>query len=911
MRRGDRLTGSFGETIEFEQLDWVKRLRSGLAESDQMIRGAELTEGWALVHHRGGLIREAMRCFYQRVVDRSPPRGAFAIHALGGTGRQEICPGSDIDIGILVENIEENEHFLSHVSRELRCFAPHVPGLGSVVKANAFPDLRDGKHFDRQSLVSLLDSDLLVGDLAFDNRIRGVCQRRAAELGLEFIFAINEDLRRFDRFYPQRPGDIGGFHVKNGIGGLRNFQMTMWLYSFERWISSIQVYEQVRNTRRFDSEGAPTPKVLDAVGVIFCVRCWIEQRRSDQLLADDSKVRSENRLPDLLVDVADMDAFLDRFGAEGLTRLNTARETIRSYRHETLDRLLEQGVVVPETEGLVVWGANGLRVGADALFKDATDLFYLIYGAQQRLNLPIDNSVRRAASKNIADSFRHDAALINLLIHPGPVLTAIKDWFDFGVMDQVVPKFSELANRLYEPGHRAAALTRAARAIQRIQNLEHLDTQKPSEVGQCEAYFVRQYRDLGDSARGALRMALLTDEIPETLYGTKQQYAESVHRYVDEHLAYVPGFSGPTLGTVRFLLLMKRELLKYSEMSDQQAVLEILRQKIRESGSRDAADTIRALALFAYAAFDFHNPQGVERIRLNAEQWLNVQNLTQNLLYQEIGVAGAPFEGHYFDATGQRIGALLPRRLLASPHVDNSLKPTYEGAESLDPQRAHRIIHSLKEVVQTNCPIVKLNRDEKFFRLTLYAWDFPGLFWRVAGTLYESGCSIRSTDLYDIPAPEMEDPGSGERNRNGERRLICDVLTFDAPEHADEQWEDDLICRIIHRLEKPDEQIPDQTAAILQPVVDELCPRLTDLGNGQVKFSCYTPSTNTGTRYAISRILSERAGANIESIARDGTRDWRVPRTNFYIRIDSDLNQVAESLRGVLGEIQVEIDALT
>ena len=401
-----------------------------------------------------------MSSFYHQVVREVPPHGAFAIHALGGTGRQEICPGSDVDIGILVENIEENEHFFRHVSQQLRKFAPHVPGLRNVVKANAFPDLRDTVHFDLTSLASLLDSDLLVGDAAFNHRIRRVCHERAAELGLEFIFAINQDLRRFDQLYPQPPGDVGGFHVKNGIGGLRNFQMTMWLYSFERWIPSTEVYQQVRSTRRFDSEGAPTPKVLDAVSTIFCTRCWIELRRAEQPKAVD-----ENRPASLFVGVDDMKAFLTRFGAGGLTQLNSAREIISSYRHETLDRLLEHGVVVPDTDGLVVWGPNGLRIGADALFRDATEMFYSIYGAQQRLHLPIDPSIKRAARKNIAGSLRPDAAFLRLMVASGPVFPALRDWDEYGVLDQLVPGFGALANRLYERSHRAATLTRAARVM--------------------------------------------------------------------------------------------------------------------------------------------------------------------------------------------------------------------------------------------------------------------------------------------------------------------------------------------------------------------------------------------------------------------------------------------------------------
>lgn len=890
-----------------EQFPWIDALRDGLVESDKMIRTASIADGWAIVHHRGRVIREAMRCFYEQVIQESPPRGAFAIHALGGTGRLEICPGSDVDVGIVVENIEENEHFFQHVGQQLRRVAPLVPGLRDVVKANGFSDLADEKHFDLTSMASLLDADLLVGDAGFDHRIRRVCQRRAAELGLNFIFAINNDLRQFDQRYPQPPGDVGEFHVKNGIGGLRNFQMTMWLYSFERWIPSVQVYEQARSTRRFDSEGAPTPKVLDAVGILFSVRCWIEQHRSDQCHLEQSQNLKPKHRDNLLINVDDMEAFLTRFGAEGLTALNAERETISSYRRETLDRLLERGVVVPNTDGSVVWGANGLRIAADAMFRDATEVFYSLYGAQQRFQLSIDKSTKRAAQKNIARSLRPDAAFIRLMVDPGPILPALRDWSEYGILDKLLPGFGELAKTLYQPGHRAATLTRAARAIQRIESLETLASRKPSDVSAIESYFLRQYQVIGESAICALRLALLTEEIPQTLYDDAESYASSVNDYINDSLAHVPGLSGATLRTVEFLLLVKRELLKSSEMSDQAQVMEIWRQRIGELKSRDAADTIRVLALFAYAAFDFHKPVGVQRDRLDFEQWQNVQNLTQNLLYDELGVDRQSYQRHYFDELGQRIGSLLPRRLLAGPHVGNSLTSTYEGGEVLDPQRAHRIIYALKDVADTERPGVKIERIDRSWRVTLFAWDFPGLFWRLAGALFDAECSIRSTDLYGIPDPNGT-ATNGESVIPRERRLIYDVLTFDGPVNAAEAWEDDLKARILQRLENPAEQIPDNTVAILQPAMGVLRPRLTDLGSGQAKFSCHSPSTNKGMRYAISRLLSERAGANIESIARDGTRDWPIPRTNFYIRISSDLSSVAEALRNEVGEIQMAVE---
>ena len=878
---------------------WVRELQEELAINEQRIRAASLAEGWDLVHHRGRTIRAALQAFFEEVVRETSPRGAVAIHALGGTGRQEICPGSDIDLGIIVENVEENEHFLRHVVKHLQWLAAFMPGLANTVKANAITELKDSGCFEIASLASLLDADLLVGDPDFDHRIRNICRERAAELGLEFIFSINQDLQHFDRTLPQLPGDISGFDVKKGRGGLRNFQMTMWLYSFERWLPSVDVYEQARNSRRFESEGAPTEDVLDAAGVLFSVRCWLELRRADP--TQDTAGRRT-----LFMDASDMADFQARFGAEGLTRLNTAREAIIAYRGETLDRLLERGVVVPNSAGLVVWGANGLRVKSDALFRDATETFFSIYAAQQRYQLPIDPSVIRAARKNIPNSLRPHAGFIGLLIAEGPVVPALKDWFEFGVLGRLAPRFDALLNSLYKPGHRAATLTLAARALQRVENLERLATLEYRDRD-VEQFFVRQYKDLGPSARCALRLTLLVEEVPETIF-PELPYNEAVERYVKELLAPTPALSGPTRRTIRYLLLMKRELIRASETGDQEQVVARWRQQITALDSQDSIDTIRALALFTYAAFDFRSNDG--KPRLAPEQWRSIKNLAENLLLQELDVTSEAFHEHNFDELGQRIGSLLPRRLLAGPHVDKTPKQDYDGNTVLDPRRADHIISRLKEVVQQQRPLVLMWDAGGYFAMFIFGWDFPGLFWRVAGALYEMHCSIRSTDLYEISDPNGT-AVDGETRVPGEPQLIFDALTFDAPKNVSEVWEHRLRDSIIHRLQHRDEEIEDRTGEILAPVMDQLEPKLTELGQGQWKFSCHLPADLKGTRYAITRILSERIGADFESIAQDGTRDWPVPRINFYFRAVGERDTIAAMLRSAVGPVTTVVDTLT
>lgn len=157
----------------------------------------------------------------------SPPDSfPFALVAVGGYGRGELCPASDVDVLVLYEHAvppsaEALSRGLFHPLWDLGL------DLGHGVRA-----LKDGLALareDQQVLTSLLDTRLIAGAAPVLERFRGefsdkVLARAAAPFG-QWVLAHNAARRA-------EYGDSSGLlepDLKNGLGGLRDAHQIHWL----------------------------------------------------------------------------------------------------------------------------------------------------------------------------------------------------------------------------------------------------------------------------------------------------------------------------------------------------------------------------------------------------------------------------------------------------------------------------------------------------------------------------------------------------------------------------------------------------------------------------------------------------------------------------------------------------------
>ncbi|HKD55615.1 MAG TPA: [protein-PII] uridylyltransferase [Steroidobacteraceae bacterium] len=199
---------------------WRELLRQAHAELEQRFHAEEPVE--ELVHARAALIDVVLRAAWQ---DRCGAQTAWALAAVGGYGRGELHPASDIDILLLVPQppdaaggaaVEELVTFLWDLGLE----------VGHSVRTVA--QCREECVGDVSVMTTLLEARLLAGNAALFADMR-------AALAPEHIWPVKQffeakvreqserHLKANDTAYNLEP------NVKTGPGGLRDIQTIAWV----------------------------------------------------------------------------------------------------------------------------------------------------------------------------------------------------------------------------------------------------------------------------------------------------------------------------------------------------------------------------------------------------------------------------------------------------------------------------------------------------------------------------------------------------------------------------------------------------------------------------------------------------------------------------------------------------------
>ncbi|MEX2420740.1 MAG: hypothetical protein WD670_02870, partial [Actinomycetota bacterium] len=147
----------------------------------------------------------------------------FTVLAIGGYGRRELCPNSDIDLLLLHDRLAED--VLERLVREIV-----YPLWDAGLKVGyAVRDRREaiGAVDDLDSATATLDMRPLAGDVGLAQLVRTEVIRRLRRRPQRFLAA----LRTADRERRARAGDAAEVlepNLKDGAGGLRDVQSLRW-----------------------------------------------------------------------------------------------------------------------------------------------------------------------------------------------------------------------------------------------------------------------------------------------------------------------------------------------------------------------------------------------------------------------------------------------------------------------------------------------------------------------------------------------------------------------------------------------------------------------------------------------------------------------------------------------------------
>ncbi|MBL9134843.1 MAG: hypothetical protein JNK85_03200 [Verrucomicrobiales bacterium] len=374
----------------------LSAFRQLIAENDAAIRQPELGNGRALASARTAIYTELVRHWASEQRQVVGYRRPFAVVALGGTGRAELAPYSDLDFAFLFDDTLEGNSFLLELQRQVLHSTQFEDRYGFGFQPLPF-NLDEAPRLTGKQLNSFLDMrpvfdpDGLSGQFrervraTFDPfehflHVRGFWRDHLAQAAGEF--------ERVDRF-----------DIKNE--GLRVFLAGIWTLAGARFIHSHEVYPLLEDSRD-----------LAAYDFLMRLRALVHSRRGPTMhgAADGSHEQDLMRFDDftafddLLPAGADERRRFD-VGIEVRARLLAARRRVAQFTKGVIERELKNGREV-SPGSRVIYGVGGLYHQSTVPLrtpqeKSRAALSLLL--ASQRYGVPIDAAELQTTFRNAGD----------------------------------------------------------------------------------------------------------------------------------------------------------------------------------------------------------------------------------------------------------------------------------------------------------------------------------------------------------------------------------------------------------------------------------------------------------------------------------------------------------------------------
>jgi [protein-PII] uridylyltransferase len=395
------------------------------------------------------LLREA----FAEVV---PQGGApFAVCALGGYGRAELFPHSDVDIMILCRTggreVEELVREYLHVLWDAGVTVGH--SVRTLVDCAAV----HGHTLD--AWVAMVESRPLCGDEKLATELRALLDKYKSPPDRWLINGVLQDQNtRHERF-----GDSVKLlepNVKKSAGGLRDLHTILWLFGGADPATVLRSTPDHPATQMFldalhargEIDAEELQKTVEAVSFLFRVRHEMHFQRDGQ--HDTLDYALQLRVAEGLgfgseADLRSVEVFMREYYRHARTLFRLNRTLLRRFRELAAPAGEEHGEALP----------GGLRAREETLgidagitqFTDATALFEAFALAAER-QLTFDDRLRGVVERSIdlldaeALSSPPLAAAFRRILRSRNVAAVLREMNDVGILGKYIPEFGQLVS---------------------------------------------------------------------------------------------------------------------------------------------------------------------------------------------------------------------------------------------------------------------------------------------------------------------------------------------------------------------------------------------------------------------------------------------------------------------------------
>lgn len=723
--------------------------RQLIAENDALIRSPELNDGRAITTARTAIYRTLVALWAAEQVHEHGYEVPFAVVALGGTGRGEVTPCSDLDFAFLLEGAIEGNDFLLELQRQILhtdeflerhgfTFAPFPFGIDDI------PELAD------KQLNSFLDMEAVFDPSGLTERFR----RKIRDSYDPFEHFLH--VRGFWQSQWEQAGEaserLDRFDIKND--GLRLFLGGIWTLAGKDFRRSREIYQELDD-----------PRDLEAYEFLLRIRSWIHLRRQS-----DGHPDAFGNHPEDVMGFQDFISFGDMLGPEAdererfefdnmvRTRLLSARRRLASFSRGVIERELHVGRRIAPGHP-IVFGTSGLHhTGLDATAtpheRSRAALSLLL--ASQHYGVPVAPSEMHGTFRGAGDWLVRVPELSALFQEERGSLA---DCFEFlsrldGAMERLFPGYGRFETSLDE---RVMAEHQSMRGVLEREKMRALEdfvntgaeriksaVSSTSLTTDEELAKVSLVTTVLDSDHlTSVKLALKTKRLPVTP-GDEAARNDISRKWTERFasgLSGIPladyfsgweescGFSRTTLEVTRFLIVNRRAFKDHARTG-------INSPEVVEAFARLCGDEQRLRALFVFTCAD--------RIRWESERsdpvrWFNTRELyTKALAFFRPPSPGDPAQMLLDAGFGEQETAVL------RDFGHDFFSGVY---------RRHAVrfgSHLLRIVDEGDAAGSKVAvvRDGTSTMLGVAARDWPGLAACISGALWQQGIDLRQAHLF-------------------------------------------------------------------------------------------------------------------------------------------------------------------
>ena len=773
----------------------------------------EGADGREVCAARSAVIDTLLATLFDWTLDTFEPKKrerklTMTLVAIGGYGRSELNPHSDIDFMLLhsgttpsVTRIFNHELIEKITGPGGLIYTLYDLGMKVGYSVRNIQDAINVANDDMQTKTSLIESRLISGDAGlfeqFQKRVEVKCVRSHIDDYLQMRIT-DQDARRVkfgNSALLQAP------NIKNGCGGLRDYQNLLWMTHFKygtRTLAELEAQEMIRPNNRAQLE--------EGYGFLLRVRNELHyqtKRPSDDLhKALQPKVAWQlgykDRSPARRLEAFMRDLYMHMRRIHLITRMVERRLALRpkpSRRIPLLRSLFGGGEKQETLDGFQVIEGELVPVSS-RVFKDQPQRLMRVFLHAQQRGLEFHPDLIQLLRDNVSlvdESFIKDAEVhetfLEILNQRGNVAPAVRAMHEVDLLGRFIPEFGRMTCLVqHEFFHAYAADEHTLICLEKLDQVWDADERPFTDYTH-----ILQDIDLPY----LLYLALFLHDAGKGMEsGDHVKDGTAVCLQVGERL----GLSPRRLSRLRFLVdshLLMAEVSQRRDI-DSPTVIRQFAEAVQDE------ENLAMLTLLTFA----------DSLGTSNDLWNDFKNTLLQSLYRRADRRLASGED-YEAAEKNRLAKLkFTLRDELPPHLSeeeleahfNHLTPRYF--------RAHSIRHILVDLEQVYLFLnrVTAKRNEKvlepiinwhdrpargYTSLKVCTWDRPGLFTTISGALAATGLNILSARVFSrsdgiiIDTFFVVNAKTGGLAKRAERdkfsKLITQALLLDGDSEFEEQ----------------------------------------------------------------------------------------------------------------------------